>query len=158
MINTNIQEIVGHRKRSDAVNHWKETNPCNFHHIRLFPVVSLGISERHGATRTCYNFYKVLVSHFTTTYNKRKDNTSEELSDNRLEDERDNEAVKTQSLGENEDEDHSDIHTLLLGNGADTSISHNTNSKPSGKTGKSNRKASSKRSKSRFGIVALSSH
>jgi len=54
-----------------------------------------------------------------------------------------NESVKTNSLGENEDKDHSDEDTITLSEGSDTSVTSNTNSKSGGKGGESATETSS---------------
>ena len=46
-----------------------------------------------------------------------------------------NETVKTQDFGENENQDHADEETGLLGSSADTSITDNANGETSGHTG-----------------------
>ena len=43
-------------------------------------------------------------------------------------DKRNDKSVQTQSFGENENEDVHDVEALVLANGADTSITNNTNS------------------------------
>jgi len=47
----------------------------------------------------------------------------------RGQDERHDQTVETQDLSEDEDEDHADVETWLLGSSANTSITHNANSK-----------------------------
>lgn len=50
-------------------------------------------------------------------------------------------AVRTQDLGENENEDHADEQSGLLRGTTDTSITDDTNRKASGKTGETDREA-----------------
>lgn len=52
------------------------------------------------------------------------------------EDQRDNEAVETQSLGENENEDHAHEQLLLLAHRTHAGIAHNSNGHTSGKSTK----------------------
>lgn len=50
----------------------------------------------------------------------------------------------TEDFGENEDKNHSDVETGLLGGTADTCIADNTNGKPGSKTSKTHSEASTK--------------
>ena len=59
-----------------------------------------------------------------------------------VENQRNNETVETQNLGENEDKDHADEETRLLGGTTDTGVTDNTDSKPSGQTGQTDRETS----------------
>ena len=53
----------------------------------------------------------------------------------------DNEAVETQDLGENENEDHSDEESGLLRGSANACVSHNSDRVAGGKTGEADGEA-----------------
>lgn len=55
----------------------------------------------------------------------------------------DNQTVQTQHLGENEDQDHSDEQTRLLGSSTDTGITDDSNGETSGKSGETDSQTSS---------------
>merc|ERR1711918_100123 len=61
-------------------------------------------------------------------------------------DEGNDETVQTQSLGENEDEDHSDEKPRLLSGGAHTSVTNNANSHTGGEAGETAGETTSKMS------------
>jgi len=54
----------------------------------------------------------------------------------------DNQTVKTQDFGENENKNHSDEETRLLGSSSNTSITDNTNGETSSETSKTDRETS----------------
>merc|ERR1719263_318642 len=62
----------------------------------------------------------------------------------RSDDKADNEAVQTQRLGENEDQNHTDEEARLLSVGSDTSIADNADGKASSEGAHANGQASSK--------------
>lgn len=59
----------------------------------------------------------------------------------RVEDKRDDEAVKTENLGENEDKDHADVEAGLLGRAADTGVTDDADGEAGGETGKTDGQA-----------------
>jgi len=63
--------------------------------------------------------------------------------------------VETQSLSENEDEDHADEKLLLLGSGTNTSVTNNTDGHTGSETTETDRKTSTEMCVSRESRVAI---
>jgi hypothetical protein len=115
------RKIERERERQREVNHFNTKSICSYSHWFLL-YVGIGVENVMG--RSSFTNHHSSLCHFLITP------TSSPTHQRLLggEEEGHDQAVETQDFGENEDENHADKETRLLGSPSHASIAHNSDS------------------------------